>query len=841
MTKCPNCTGENADTQRFCGDCGTPLPVNLRQPVTFPKIDETIPLPSAELAPGLLFAKRYQVIEELGMGGMGRVYRVLDNKLGEEIGLKLVRPDIASNRAVIERFSAELKLARQVVHRNVARMFDLNEEAGVPYITMEFVRGENLKRLIRKVGHLSPSQALPYACQICDGLAEAHRLGIVHRDLKPQNVMIDEEGQAKILDFGLARLLDQAGRDSGSSRSGTPAYVSPEQIRGAAADARSDIYSLGVLIYEMLTGRTPFKADSVEKIVDMHLHDIPEAPRALNPGISTGLSTLVMKCLEKDPAARYQSAEELGQALGCLRTLPPDKAIGHWISRHKPVSVAAGLAVTALIGYGAYAIIRSVIPPKPFPLKSTVAVLPTPDAPAGNTGLLTHFQDSLSVKLGGIQDIVVLSPLTVNSIVTAKKDARQIGRLIKADYIVQPRCRIDSDKITFSASLINTKLDQSVRAYEFARSRDNPSAAEEEFARGLATVLRFDIAEDRTLKSGKGVSSDLDARLLVHDGMILVEEAYLHKRDPADFAAAVSKYKQALALDPEYALALYALGNAYEIHYNNPPPEGRDPKDIELMCGYYSEAYKKNWESPETNIGLGWAAFNQGDFPRAFEFFEKTARLKPEMLVIDQSVGAFLRSIGLYRQAIPYLSRAARLAPQDPEPILQIAKCYSALGRFAEAAEQSALAVARDPNGIQTRHLHTNHLILARRLEEAERQIAAMRRLDPDYKYLSFTEGLLAAARGDKEKALRLRGDIESLGMPGTCFYLFLGLTDEAVANIEAGIARGFETSGDYLYSYPSLVRNPAFKTLRGRPRFQDILKRQKERYEKDLKPHEGL
>jgi serine/threonine-protein kinase len=841
LTKCPNCTGENADTQRFCGDCGTPLPVSLGQPAIFPKIDETIPLPSAELAPGLLFAKRYQVIEELGMGGMGRVYRVLDNKLSEEIGLKLVRPDIASDRAVIERFSAELKLARQVVHRNVARMFDLNEEAGVPYITMEYVKGENLKRLIRKVGHLSPSQALPYACQICEGLAEAHRLGIVHRDLKPQNVMIDEEGQAKILDFGLARLLDQAGQDGGSSRSGTPAYISPEQIRGTAADARSDIYSLGVLIYEMLTGHTPFKADRVEKIVDMHLHDIPEAPRALNPGISTALSTLVMKCLEKDPAARFQTAEELGQALGCLRTLPPNKAIGVWISRHKPVSVAAGLAVTALIGYGVFAIIKSLIPPKPPSPTSTIAVLPTPNGPTGALSLLAHFQDSLSVKLGGIQDIVVLSPRTVNSIQMAGKDPRQIGRLLKTDYLLEPRCRIDGNKISISASLINTRLNQSVRAYELVRSLDNPSAAEEDFERGIATVVRFDIAEDRIQKSGKGVSSNLDARLLVHEGMILVEDLYLEKPNSADFAAAVSKYKQALAIDPEYALALYALGNAYEIHYNNPPPDGRDPKDIELMCGYYSQAYAKNWESPETNIGLGWAAFNQGDFPKAFEFFEKTARLKPKMLVIDQSVGAFLRSIGLYRQAVPYLSRAARLAPQDPEPILQIAKCYSALGRFAEAAEQSALAVARDPNGIRTRHLHANHLILARRLGEADRQIAAMRRLDPEYKYLSFTEGLLAAARGDKEKALRLRGDIESLGMPGTCFYLFLGLTDEAVANIEAGIARGFETSGDYLYSYPSLVRNSAFKTLRGLPRFQDILKRQKQRYEKDLKPHEGL
>ena len=145
------------------------------------------------------------------MGGMGRVYRVLDKKINEEIALKVIRPDVASDRGIIARFSSELKLARQVVHRNVARMFDLNEEHGVPYITMEYVKGENLKRLIRKVGRLSPGQAVPIACQICDGLAEAHRLGIVHRDLKPQNVMIDEEGQAKIMDFGLARLLAQDG------------------------------------------------------------------------------------------------------------------------------------------------------------------------------------------------------------------------------------------------------------------------------------------------------------------------------------------------------------------------------------------------------------------------------------------------------------------------------------------------------------------------------------------------------------------------------------------------------------------------------------------------------
>ncbi len=169
MTKCPQCSGENADTQRFCGDCGTPLAVELRPNTPVPAADETLPLPSLDLDAGELFARRYQVVEELGMGGMGRVYRVLDKKLNEEIALKVIRPDVASDRGIIARFSSELKLARQVVHRNVARMFDLNEERGVPYITMEYVKGENLKRLIRKVGRLSPARPSPSPARSATG------------------------------------------------------------------------------------------------------------------------------------------------------------------------------------------------------------------------------------------------------------------------------------------------------------------------------------------------------------------------------------------------------------------------------------------------------------------------------------------------------------------------------------------------------------------------------------------------------------------------------------------------------------------------------------------------
>ena len=839
MSRCPNCSWENSDSQHFCGECGTPLPGTPQKTLSYAEAADAAQSSPPDFRPGQLFARRYQIIEELGSGGMGRVFRVVDRKLGEEIALKLIRPEIAHNRSTVERFASELKLARHVVHRNVARMFDLNEEASVPFITMEYVRGENLKRLIRKVGRLAPGQTIPIACQVCDGLAEAHRLGIVHRDLKPQNVMIDEDGQAKIMDFGLALLVTAGGAGDGPvSRSGTPAYISPEQIRGMPADGRADLYSLGVLIYEMLTGRTPFTALSVEDLVAKHLNEPPRDPREINPGISPELARVVMKCLEKEPDARYQSAGEVLADLDRLRAEAPREIITRWARRHKPVSMAAGMALLGLVGFGAYQLF--IKPPPPPSLTSTIAILRAPDAASGGADLTRHLQDALATKLAGMPELVVVPTLTVNAKDTSGKDPARIGRMFGADYLLEPGTHAVGDKVSVTARLINARRNRPARTYELLRPAAD-AAAEDEFARGVATVIRYDIGEDRVQRSNKGVSSNLDARILVHEGMIRIEDAYPLKDYPDVFAEVVGKYERALALDPDYALALWALGNAYESRYNTTPRALRDPLDVDRMCAYYQQAIDKNPNSPETNVGLGWANYNRGDFTKSFEFFARALRLEPGNAVVNLDVGAFLRSVGLYRQAIPHLERAAGLMPQDPGPLTQIANCLTALGRFEEAAAKSAQAVARNPNDIRARHLRAVQLALAGRLDEAAVEIEAIRRIKADFLYLSITEALITAARGEKEKALALKGETESLAIQGTCFYILIGMPDEALANIEAGIERGFETAGDYLYSYPSLVGNPAFKSLRDLPRFKEILKKQRDRYRKELEPFEDI
>jgi serine/threonine protein kinase len=310
---CPACRTANPSNSRFCASCAAPL----KGPGTEAASNgsKTVRASTVEMARGNRLAGRYEIIEELGQGGMGKVFKVYDHKISEVIALKLIRPEIGVQEKAIERFKNELKFTRKIAHRNICRMYDLGETDFVYYITMEYVAGEDLKRFVKRAGVLHAGKAISIARQVCEGLAEAHRDGAVHRDLKPQNIMIDQEGNAKIMDFGIARFTDMDRMTGSGVMIGTPEYMSPEQAELKEVDARADLYALGVVLFEMVTGKMPFEGNTPLSLAMKHKTEKPRNVRELNPQISVGLAAVIAKCLEKDRDKRYATADELKTAL----------------------------------------------------------------------------------------------------------------------------------------------------------------------------------------------------------------------------------------------------------------------------------------------------------------------------------------------------------------------------------------------------------------------------------------------------------------------------------------------------------------------------------------------
>lgn len=299
---------------------------------------------------------RYELIEIVGTGGMAIVYRALDQKTGREVAVKLLRPEFERDEEFVRRFSHEAKAAAQVAHENIVNMLDVGFD-GVPYIVMEFVRGQTLKDLIRSVGSIPPRQAVAMALRILAALDHAHRNNIVHRDIKPQNILVDENGMIKVADFGIARLTTSATMTATGDGSffGSVHYISPEQARGEKADEKSDLYSVGVVLYEILTGQVPFDSESAVSIAIKHIGETPRSIRELKPELPRALEQILQKALSKDPADRYQSASEMAADLKRSLTNPRGGFVRNPVMdaqrrKARVRNALAGLLLAAVLG-----------------------------------------------------------------------------------------------------------------------------------------------------------------------------------------------------------------------------------------------------------------------------------------------------------------------------------------------------------------------------------------------------------------------------------------------------------------------------------------------------------
>ncbi|MEO8372982.1 MAG: serine/threonine-protein kinase [Candidatus Solibacter sp.] len=326
MVRCPACTRECADNSRYCATCAAPLDATSAETMvlgpggsshgpgsaTVPHLSTTTTVDEGRFLPGTVIAGRYRIAGLLGRGGMGEVYRATDLALGQAVALKFLPETTASDERALARFYNEVRVARQVTHPNVCRVYDVGVAEGLHYISMEFVDGEDLGQLLRRIGRLPADKAVETARKLCMGLAAAHEKGVLHRDLKPANVMIDGRGQIVIMDFGLAGLAEQL---QGDVRSGTPAYMSPEQLAGTEVTVKSDIYALGLLLYELFTGKRAFEASSLMELMQMQERAAPASITSLVRDLDPSAERVILRCLSHDPGLRPSSAMAVAAAL----------------------------------------------------------------------------------------------------------------------------------------------------------------------------------------------------------------------------------------------------------------------------------------------------------------------------------------------------------------------------------------------------------------------------------------------------------------------------------------------------------------------------------------------
>ncbi len=651
--KCPKCQHENPDTQSFCGDCGTKL-----IPINGSEVTVTLETSKEELVRGSIFANRYEIIEELGKGGMGRVYRVEDRKTKEELALKLLKAEISADKKTLERFSNELRLAHKISHRNVCRMFHLGEDKGIHYITMEYVAGEDLKSFIRRSGKLDIPKAISVAREVCEGLSEAHRLGVVHRDLKSNNIMIDKEGNAQIMDFGIARSLSSKGITGEGIIIGTPDYMSPEQAEAREIDHRSDIYSLGVILYEMVTGELPFRGDSPLSIAMKHKGEIAKDPKDLNPQIRKDLNALILKCLEKDKENRYQLADELYAELNSLeKRLPSTQKI---VPKRKPlaskeITVTFGLKKLLIPAFLVIAIVVvavivwRLIPQKevaPISVgKPSIAIMYFKND-TGDEGL-SHWRSALSqwlitdISQSRFIDVLpmdrLFSILRKSNLLEAQSYATEDLKKVAAEggvnhiFLASLSKAGDTFRIDYSLQAAQT-LEVIALDYVTGIGEGSFPSLVDEMTRKVKENLKFsaeEIASDIDKEVGKITTSSPVAYKYYSEG-----REYLNK---GEFQKSIELMEKAIEADPNFALAYRSLWAA------------------SLKDDYLQKAFEKRSHlSDKERLWVEGCYYRllEKTYDKAIEAFRKLAELDPESRVGYTNLGMVYNYIEEWDKAI---------------------------------------------------------------------------------------------------------------------------------------------------------------------------------------------
>ena len=755
---------------------------------------------------------------------MGDVYLAQDPLLGRKVAIKVLHEEFVSDRVRLARFEKEAKAASSLEHRGAAAIYEIGEADGIHFIAMQYVEGLTLSE---KISTEKPSFAriLDWAIQICDAIGEAHSMGIIHRDLKPQNIMVTPQDQVKILDFGIAKTMDRKRKtvsdpitDTGVII-GTVQYMSPEQALGKQVDPRSDIFSIGVLLYETVTGRLPFRGENSVETLKKLLQDPPELFTRSNPSAPYEFERIILKCLEKEPAARYQSIQELLTDLRTLKAETSGERATTSLIRPAPKSRSWWTGMIALLVV-AFAIIFF------FQQKNegirSLAVLPfTNERSDPNLEYLSDgITDEMINKLSQVPELRVLSRGTVFRYKGIEVDPRKLGKDLSVDAVITGNFSKHEDQLRVAVSLVRTVDGSQIWGELYTRNLSDIQALQAQISKDILEKLPQKLTGEVRAQISKQYTADPIAYQLFLEGRF-----HLNKRTRENFQLAIQSFQKAIARDPNYAAAYAGLADAFV-----------------LLC---------NW---------GFLPPDQG-FPKAKEAAERALALDQKLAEAHTSMGFILSTYEWkWREAEQSYLTAISLNPNYATAHQWYGLCLTLQGRFQEAMREIRWAQQLDPMSLIINANAGYTLYFARDYEKAIRELEKVKELDPNFPLTYQILGYIYGQQGNAAKSVEMLSKAVDLASDNLAFeadlawaYALAGEKEKAKQMLDqllrisintyvppfhlAGICIGLRDNDCALewlekaYQQRSdqityIGKDPRFDPLRNDPRFQDLLRR---------------
>jgi len=627
---------------------------------------------------GDVLGGRYEILQLLGEGGMGAVYKAMDRELDRPVALKLIRPQMAENPAMLARFKQELLLSQQITHKNVVRIYDLGDADGVKFISMEFVEGKDLRTLIQENKKFPPEEAVAITQQVCRALEAVHGVGVIHRDLKPQNIMQDKSGRILVMDFGLARTLEGDGMTQTGALVGTMEYMSPEQALAEDLDHRSDLFTVGLILYELLTGNTPFKADSALASLIKRTRERAVPVSSFDQTIPRQLSNFVSKCLERDPKMRYQSAAEMLQDLDTFQSNRAAATLGFYASvkpwgQTLPWPLLAGIATVIVLAVAGYlfrgALFSPSAPKVVAPLSLAVVPFQNQSGDPSWDWLGPSLADMLSTDVGQSAHLRAVSSDRVQQVLhdlrmgpNSVVDSTSLGRVAEftnADTLVWGKYTRLGDQIRIDATLQDRKHDRTVQLKAEAPSQRDLSAAVDRLAEMIRQnlALSSDLVKELKAQSYKPTSSSVDALRDYNQGLQLLRQG--------NNLEAQKHLEAATTEDPQFAVAYSRLGEALSDLGHDAEAEQASRHAVDLGQGlplvqkYFLEAS---------------LARVTKDNPKAIAAYENLAKTFPDDLDVQYALGTLYEDAGDLDKARSHYANVLQADGKNLDALLAIGR-----------------------------------------------------------------------------------------------------------------------------------------------------------------------